>query len=690
MSPTQTTVIVTLFNIFLIAMISFSFAIIIKKHVKIHVYFYFPFGLLAFLGISYILTYPFIIFRWPAIFYQLLLFLIFIIGLVYACYIVIKEDSYQKINKKKVLSAFFCVLFIIFIMFQASNHTLAENAFDSVFYTTFVTNNVNPSIMGYTNYDSNTILTSIDTQYAFSSFYYFNAFLIKIAKTIMPKLNEILYSPIYIWQASFMLAALTITSLLNIGKALIKKNEWGSFLLLFSIIGIFYGSQYYNTALAFIGNSFRPIIMGNIMLITFLLFEKEENQISSFTLLMLCIASLIAFSSSGFFISAFFLYAYFYVLLDTKKALAFAITSYISIPMLLFLFAYLFGPSTLVLTPIAVTILYSLSKLNNQISGKIIRIFQYLIRYIIPATIIIAVLLFRDIFKVDYMHFFLVSSDQDMVWNYFSNETHFHIIINFILLFFFVILFFAKDKVYPLAKIMRTIFFTFLNPFVIPFTILFFTNVVFYRGFDLFFNPFTITYAIVIITNKLSKLKIKQNFIVLLCIPFLLYGINNFNQHYHYYFTPNSNYNRVLKITNGEFEALDFLNHLIKTEHIDSPIIVSQIYQTLGSIPHINMPYSSQAMRSNSFKWLTVEQANLLNVFSIHAEPPGPEWIISSYNELEKILNNNHVSFAIVAHGSNYYDPEEDRYYYLVEEMEKYFIPIYENDYYVIFRNPNI
>ena len=687
MSPTQTVVILSLISAFLIALISLSFAVIIKKYIKINLYFYTPFGFLSFLGITYLLSYPIILLRLPAVIYQWVLMLIIVCAFIYAFYIVIKERLYKDVDYEKIAWGIFSLIFIALVIFQASRNTLAERAFDSVFYTTFVSNNVHPTLMGFTNYDSNLATASLDTQYAFSSFYYFNALIINIVERIIPNFNQMLYSPIYIWQATFIHAALTITSIINIYKALIKKNQWTFFILLFSIVGIFYESQYYNNALAFIGNSNRLITVANIFLVTHLLFQEKKNDFFAYTLFMLTIASLISFTSSGFFIIAFFLYGYFYSLLPIKGKRTFAIIAYISIPMLLFLFVYLFGIYTLVLTPVFVSVLYAISIFKDEISTKIISVFQLLISWIIPVTIILVVILFPNIFATKYDHFFIHAGRQDMVWSYFNFTTLLEVIINSFFFSFLLIILFFEKKERIIIKVLGVSFCTFLNPLVIPFTILCFTNVVFYRGFDLFFNPFIIAYAVKLLYDKMINQIMKETVMVIILLPFLLYGIQNFPKHYHYYFAPSEDYNRILKMNNGEFDALNALYEIIQQEQLEYPIIATQIYLTLGSMPKILMPYSAQTMRSNSFKNISNDQALLLNVFALY-ETPGPEWVIANYLELGSLLDKNNVTFAIAAHGSNYYDPVEDRYYYLEEAMSQYFILIYENDYYSIYQRP--
>ena len=686
MSLTQQTAFYIVFNIGLISIISFSFATILKKHTNLTFFFSLPIGLLLFLGITYLLSYPFIFFKLSASLYQFILLLILILSFFYAIYVSTKEKYYAKISKTHVVLFSFALLFIIFSLFLAFNQSLAERSFDSAFYMTYVSNNVSIDFLGWRNYDSNILLDSININYDYSSFYYFNSFIIRVANSFFPSMNEITYGAQYVWQASFMLISLSILTCINIFKHFFKNRNYVIPILLISIFCLFYGVQYYNTALAFIGNNFRAVIIANIFFVLYQMYEENSYCNQSLIVTTLLFGSLISVSSSGFFISSFLLYGFFYALLKTQQLKAFKIIAAIGFPVFLYLFAYLFGVLTLIFTPMMIFLLIFLSKVSSEYKvNVIVKNFSILMKYVFPILFISISLFFHQQFHFKMDYFFFAGSSQDMVWDYFVFSNLSQSLINIILLsllFFIVIK--KKDNHHFVKNSLKIIIVTFLNPLVIPFTIKMFTNYVFYRSFDILFNPFTIIFALKLLFDFIPK---KKEIIILLSLPFVWYSFNELSSFHKSSFAPPAYYNKVLKATTDEIEIHDVLNKIIVQDNIDYPIVTSQSYQTSGVIPHITMSYTTQTMRSNSIKNLTHDQAELYNIFAIY-DRPEPDWTSASYVRVTEILDLNNVTFVIVLKDSSFYDEKTDTTYMLVDQVGLYYTLLYENDTYALFRNP--
>ena len=686
MTLTQTTVFYIAINILFIVLISFSFAIILRKHSSFSFLFYIPLGLLSFVGVTYLLAFPFVFFKLPADLYQLLLFLICIVAFIYALSIILKEHFFF-IDKKLQFALWgIAVLFTLFALYIASTQTLGEQAFDSIFYMTFVGNNVDTNYLGWRNYDSNILSKTFDLKYDFSSYYYFNSFIIKMTKTIFPSMNEITYGSQFVWQGSFMLIILNILTFFNIAEKWIKEKKYSVLFVLFSILGLFFASRYYNTALAFIGNNFRAIIVANIFLLLYQMYKNNDFCNRNLFVVSLLFAALIAFTSSGFFIASFMLYGVFFILLKKHQLESFRIIALLGYPIFIYLFTFLFKYWAIVLTPLIIAIFLFLSKIKSKVMNKNFEIYMSIImKYVIPATIVLIVLLFDNLFQYKMDYFFLKGSTQDMVWDYLSFETLQYTLLNMCLLSFLAIILFKKSNDSFLRDFLAIILITFLNPLVIPFTIKFLTEYVFYRAFDIIFNPFTIAFGITTIYESFPQ--IRKGFI-LLALPFLWVSYTGFTTHYHSSFQQPAYYNKILKSTTDEILVHLALNEIIVTSNFeDYPIIASQSFQTSGLVPHISMAYYNQTMRSNSTKYLTHDQAELYNVFAVY-ERPEPDWTVASIVRITEILDVNNVSFALVLKNSSYYDEENDITYYLAEEVGEYYILIYENDTYALYRNP--
>ena len=686
MTLTQTTVFYIAINILFIIIISFSFAVILRKHTSFDFLFNLPLGLLCFFGITYLLAFPFVFLRISASLYQLLLFLIFISVFIYALFIVFKEKHFFTAKKLQFTLLGIATLFVLFTLYIASNQTLGEQAFDSVFYMTFVGNNVTTSYLGWRNYDSNVLSTSFNLKYDFSSYYYFNSFVIKMTKTIFPSMNEITYGSQFVWQGSFMLMFLNTLTFFNLSKQLIKEKKYSILIVLFSILCLFFGSRYYNTALAFIGNNFRVIIIANILMLLHQMYQTDDFSNKNLLVTSLLFAALISITSSGFFIAAFMLYGTFFVLLNKYRLVAFKVIALLGYPVFLYLFTFLFQYWTVVLTPLTVVLFLFLSKIQSQdINSNFEKYMSIIMKYIIPAIIITIVFLLDNQFQYKMDYFFLKGSTQDMVWDYFSFETLPFSLVNICLLFLLATILFKKSTDSFLRNFLAIILITFLNPLVIPFTIKFLTEYVFYRAFDIIFNPFTISFGIISLYESFPKIR---KLFVLFALPFIWVSYSGFTTHYHNCFQLPAYYNRILKSTTDEISVHLALNEIIATSNFETyPIVASQSFQTSGLVPHISLAYYNQTMRSNSIKYLTHDQAELYNVFALYNRPE-PDWTAASIVRITEILDLNNATFAIVLKSSSYHDEENDITYYLVEEVGEYYILIFENDTYALFRNP--
>ena len=678
-------------NLSIVFFISFSFGVIIKHHTKIKALFYFPLGFLVFLGISYILSFPFIYFKWQSFFYYLILFSLFLIAVIYSIRICIKYKYYRKPRIERVLFSLCALIFISFAIVQTTKYSLSPEAFDSIFYNSFVINNVNKAFLGWHSYAGNTPLNAVNTQYDFSSYYYVNSFLLIIDKSIFSNINELLYSPLYIWQSSIMLFTLSVMTVINVFYIIFKKASYSIFLLLFSIICLFYGSLYFNNALAFIGNSYRPYIVANIFIGLYSMSNKHDS-LTSFDLIIISLmnASLIAVSSSGFFISAFIVYGTFYALIrkDLKTALKSILI--ISVPTTLYFYAYLCGAYTLILSPLTWILLYMIDYFYSSKLPDSSKVVNYLFTLLLPLVITLAPLLFPQKFSYSHSQFFISGGAFDMVWDYFEFPFSLLGLINIIIILMFC--FFLLSPNHNESFIVRTIriiFITFLNPLVIPFTIRFFTSFVFYRAFDIFFNPFIYALMIETLITTLKKyLRMEKIIILGITVPFTIFGLVNFSQYYHYSFQKPANYDAVLKQTPEDYEMLEKLYYTIKLNGDKNPIIVSQITHTFGYVPDIIMPYSSNNWVAKSSNKLTKEQAELLNII-IYSQS-FPEQTIDGmkpiFEDVIDLLIINKVDYAIINKNSYYYDFENDEYTYLYSVIYDYFDVIYYNDQYILFK----
>jgi hypothetical protein len=672
--------------------ISFSYGVIIKKYARFNITFYFPLGFLVFLGLSYFLSFPFVYFKWSSKIYYIMLASISLIAFFHSCLIIFRDQLYKNISTRKIMFSLVGIGFIVFAFYQTTKYSVAPNAFDTVYYNSFVISNINKPYLGWWYAMDNIPLNFVQTQYDFSSYYYIHSFTSIILKTLFSDLNELFYAPLFMWQGTISLIALMYFSCVNCFDSLFNGKKYIWLVPVFSIICLFYGSMYFNNALAFIGNSYRPYIVSSIFLVIHFIFEQKERNAASMAVLTLLNAALISVSSSGFFISSFIMFGLFSAYLKKYGIYAFRIVGIIALPTILFLFAFVLDKSTLILSPIFFLFLYSIPYIRFLNNPNFLRKFEKLIIFVVPSVIVLSTVVFPQIFQYDYSYFFYHGGSSDMVWDYFYFGTFLITLINvsLITLISFVILS-KNNNEHPIPSIIRSVFITFLNPLVIPFTVKFLTDFVFYRAFDVFFNPFIISYALYLIYDFLKeKQRILQPIVACtIALPFLLFGLYNFTQYYHFFFEQPEDYNYLLKQTNAEFDVLSKLNEIIESNQDTRPIVASQIIQTLGFVPNTNMPYSLNNALTRKSEYLNQDQADLLNIMIYSPETISFNGVIDGKEpEIEKVVElmiSCNVKYAVINKNSYYYYQETDSYIYLFSILYEEFDVLYANDQYVIF-----
>jgi hypothetical protein len=680
MNNSWTFLLLLILQLSLITLISFGFGTLIKEKTRLKLYFYLPFGFIAALAVTYILCYPFVFFLWDSRIYFGLLAFIYALVVGYGIKTAVIQKYFRTINKEKILLGLLCLVFLGITAWQIQRNTMAENAFDSVFYLKDVINNATSTVLEWKSPNYEDLNSSFHMFYDLSSYYYFYSFLLWLIR-IIPGINEVMFAPLYSWAAALSLTALSYTIAIDALKAVFREKSKIAMGFIICLFSVFFGSFYYNTALGFFGNSFRIYLSGAVILIMWLLSKMDQPERYDWLVLSACFAALIASSSSGFFISAFLIYGWMFAYMKDKGTKAFAIMAFTGIPVYLFLFAYFLLYHTFWLTPLFVGALYGISKIKGRKFYDVL----YWLMCAVPVLLALFVFIRRDQLSYGYSYFFYQGSNIDMVWDYFVFSSEIRIIINIIFIGLFLLLFLKlKD---PIIQMILVVFVTFLNPLVIPFTIQYLTRFVFYRAFDIFVNPFVLVLEFSILSEwKYLQGKWKQWLCVVLVVPFLLFGVNNYQKHYHIYFNPQGEYNWLLRQTVPSFEVLTALNKEIKEQGLTYPVVASQIYATMGYVPNIEVPWSHTAMMEGSEKFLDKTQLMLLNVMLPRQNPneywingvQPPGWILGN------LLQELNVKFVIVDKDSVYIN-ETGEIVRLYDEMDKTYEHIYENSEYRLY-----
>ncbi|MBO5554242.1 MAG: hypothetical protein J5941_01830, partial [Solobacterium sp.] len=136
--------------------------------------------------------------------------------------------------------------------------------FDSITYLSEVIESSKNEIFAHMVYPSGAILKRLDPLHDYTGYYYFWGMLLRWASGLF-HFDGIL-TPIYIWGATALygmsLAMLTGSSV----SALYRKNDLKGLLFTVAFMAPFY-TNYFNTTLAFFGNTIRTVVIGALILI---------------------------------------------------------------------------------------------------------------------------------------------------------------------------------------------------------------------------------------------------------------------------------------------------------------------------------------------------------------------------------------------------------------------------------------
>ncbi len=190
---------------------------------------------------------------------------------------------------------------IAFVLCRASAQWNTNNIYyDSVTYLSMVTESASSSkeVFAHMVPYSGDYLVQIDPLHDLSGFYYFWGMLLRHLTVWFHRQPPSV--PIYIWGATWLygmcLGQLIVASV----NVLFKKAQWFYGLFILLLISPFY-TNYWNTTLAFFGNTMRPLAVGAMMLAVYMLLTGKDWKAS--ILLAIAYLGAVHFSSTGLILS---------------------------------------------------------------------------------------------------------------------------------------------------------------------------------------------------------------------------------------------------------------------------------------------------------------------------------------------------------------------------------------------------
>lgn len=566
-----------------------------------------PLGFAGLLFTLQILYYPVQLFNLSSFYIHLSSFIVYGILIFYSFFhinTIIKQ--YFNIKTHLVL---FTVLFFIFVFFNVS---ISIPRADGQMYLNYISQNVDIEYLNNFNLWTGLKGEEFVTIYLFQGYYHFASFLIKFVNIfssvfgIGSKIDSMIVS---LWGLGTTYSLISSFFILNVTNYFRYKNSYIPKILAF--FALFYTNFYYwKVSFSFYGNTWRSLFMAMMMFYLYRLIKEEEKNYL-FVSAIVFGASLSA-SSSSLFIGFSILFGIAYHFFKTNNPTAFEDTSYIGLPMVIYVLAITYKDHFrifLVLSAISV-LYYSLHRLNyfrpyflkfnNFISKHVTLIFIIIIPIIAISYSFIDIALNPE-YPWNLFHYFNNHAAYDMVKNYlFLHSNWVDNVLNLFRWTSILILLYKYKNIKGYDYILNhfvILAVLFLNPLATSFISRMFASNVYYRAYESLFNVFTETLLFGLLlneiwNNKLIRTLVSVTLVVIVVLshyeslslkdPASLYG---------FYIKDGENVLPIYKIKNSELDIIKAFeiesNNFNKTDkqitvvsHVDGlRVFMPDIYQ---------------------------------------------------------------------------------------------------------------
>jgi hypothetical protein len=390
-------------------------------------------------------------------------------------------------------------IFIALSLGKVSAQLTTNNIFyDSVYYLSEVVETANGTGAGAIYYYSGISQGLVEPLHGFEGYYYFWGILLRWVNQVMEPATDSL-TPVFIWGASVLYYMSLGNLLVSSVNVLYKKHKWFGLIVAFLLVSPFF-VNYFNTTLAFFGNTLRTVIVGWGMLLAYVYIKSHDPWI--FLPLGLTVYAGLASSSSAMFIFAFLMAGLFFSMGFSKKT---TWKDYFGLVMscagIFHMAAVIIQPSDntiyskgLLITIGALTVLGLVSwLLRNHVDG-LSKVVKVLFPLVLAGLIIVSYQL-KDS-EYGYAFYYESRSLHDMCLNYTSHVSSQEHVRNIVMYLFCALLAanYKMEKKFKLFLVFIAVLF--LNPLTEPAVANYLTSVAYCRSFDLLANPFTLTFLV--------------------------------------------------------------------------------------------------------------------------------------------------------------------------------------------------
>ena len=511
-------------------------------------------------------------------------------------------------TKKNLFSILLIIVFAAILGYGSRNLNTNNIYFDSITYLSEVVESSQNQLFAHMIFPLGRPYYALDPLHDYTGYYYLWGILLRICESMFGLKTTL--TPIYIWGATFLYAALLAILVIDASVLLFRKYKWKGVLFTVALMAPYY-TNYFNTTIAFFGNTIRTVVIGCDVMLVYLILKNTKSRLL-FVPLTICHYAALNTSSSSLFLIAFITAGLAFSLALAKEKDWLRWTGFIASCLPLFHMVYLASSSwdikyfkalALPLAAVAVLILVAF------LIRKHLDLFDKGLMILIPVAFIglaILAFLYRD-GDFGYDYFFKTSSLDDMTVNMTSHVSVYELIRN--LIFYALLLLtlfnFRVEKRFKLFLILIVLLF--INPVVQPAISSYMTYGVYSRVFDILNNPFTLCFMLCSLDRLLSNQAVNWTVLILIALFSLKYGFDTLTTPYSKSLTVgvDDDWNWEAKVSNDSLDMYEYIKQNIATNSVDlkdfqydeRSLILSQDAGLKGYVPGIRIAFSTEDYR---------------------------------------------------------------------------------------------
>ena len=586
-------------------------------------------------------------------------------------------------------------IFITIVLCVSSSKLTTNNTyFDTVSYLSQVIESSSSDKFAHMVYASGFPMRRLFPIYDYTSYYYFWGMILKAVRDIFTIKESM--TPLYIWGATILYGMSLGNLVTNSINVLYQKHKKIIGIIIVILILSPYYSNYFNTTLAFFGNTIRTVAIGMSMLLVYL-YAKSKNAYLFIPLMCSYYAS-ISMTASCFFMSAFIVAGvFFYMCFINETRLKHWILFIVScLPVFHYAILYLMPDNTtyfkiMIVLIILMVLLITIAYLVRKHLDVICKIGKILLPVVLMGLIGLSFLKRNS--EYGYSYFFAIRSIDDMGVNLTTHIDHNELVRN-IIFYILIIGQFINFKYHSKYKFfLLTIVVLFLNPLVCPAICNYMTSEAYARAFDLFINPFVMAFMIQnfehLTSFKYANYALAYGGMLVAGIISVPMAMQSLTVPYSKTLEPpKEGYNFEYKVTEDSWEVYDYINsHLAKEGN--EPSILSQDISMKGYVPNIILTFSSTDFRVAMAQENYGENRDLVLMF-YPSKMYGNDGSIeddADFSKLYQVVSQNGAEYVVMSNTLSIYD--ERGWYektYAKLEHKGYFDKIFENDSWVVLK----